>query len=176
VVLGGGLSGIATAYALAEEGCDDITLIEQQPRLGGLAGSFHREGHFYPLGYHHIVHLNKPLLYFLDRIGALPEVRWRRIAMYFRVNGRLYDLAHPLDFLQFPMSLLDKARFARLMLRAFRKSDWSDWLGRSGADLVRTWGGPGVLEAIFEPLSQLKFELPAEEVAPERGRRRVGMV
>jgi len=85
--------------------------------------------------------------------------------MYFRVNGRLYDLAHPVDFLQFPMSMVDKIRFAHLMARAFAKKDWSDWLGRSGADLVQSWGSAGVLKAIFEPLSQLKFELPAEEVS-----------
>lgn len=165
VVLGGGLSGIATAYTLAHAGYRDVTLIERGAKLGGLAGSFQREGHYYPLGYHHIIHLDKTLLFFLDLIGALRDVRWRRIRMYFQVNGRLYDLAHPVDFLRFPMSLADKARFARLMARAFLKKDWSDWLGRSGADLVRSWAGAGVLKAIFEPLSQLKFELPAEEVS-----------
>ena len=164
-VLGGGLSGVAAAYALARAGWKDITIVERGPELGGLAGSFEREGHFYPLGYHHILHRDRTLLYFLDLIGALPEVRWRRIKMLFRVGGRLYDLAHPVDFLRFPMSLLDKVRFAHLMLRTFGKADWNDWLDRSGADLVDTWASPGVRAAIFEPLARLKFELPAGEVS-----------
>lgn len=165
VVLGGGLAGVATAYALMRAGNTDVTIVERGDHLGGLAGSFERDGHSYPLGYHHILHRDQTLLYFLDLIGALPAVRWRRITMLFRVDGRLFDLGTPRDFLQFPMSLADKARFARLMLYAFRKRDWSDWEDRTAADLVDTWAGPGVREAIFEPLCRLKFELPCAEVS-----------
>ena len=79
-----------------------MTVIERGPTLGGLAGSFEREGHFYPLGYHHILHRDRPLLYFLDRIGALPDVRWRRIRMLFHLGGRAYDLGSPGGFLALP--------------------------------------------------------------------------
>jgi protoporphyrinogen oxidase len=165
VVLGGGLSGVAAAYALARSGLSDVTVVESGGNLGGLAGSFEREGHFYPLGYHHILHRDRVLLFFLDLIGALPQVRWRRIRMYFHLGGRWYDLAAPGDFLRFPMSLADKARFARLMLRAFGKQSWTDWEDRSAAELVDRWGGPGVREAIFERLTRLKFELPCDQVS-----------
>jgi len=164
IVLGGGLSGCSAAYALARAGMS-VTVVERAPALGGLAGSFEREGHFYPLGYHHILHRDKTLLYFLELIGALEEVRWRRIRMFFRVGGQLYDLANPVDLLRFPMSLVDKVRFAVLMLRAFAKSDWSDWLDKSAEDLLDAWAGPRVRQALFEPLTQLKFELPCSEVS-----------
>ncbi|MCP3978111.1 MAG: FAD-dependent oxidoreductase [bacterium] len=164
VVLGGGLAGMAAAYSLGRAGCG-VTLVERGPELGGLAGTFRQEGSFYPLAYHHILHRDRVLLWFLDAIGALPQVRWRKIRMLFQLDGRMYDLAHPVDFLRFPMSLPDKARFARLMLRSFRKSDWSDWHERSAEELVDRWGGPGVRDAIFERLSRLKFELPCSEVS-----------
>ena len=90
----------------------------------------------------------------------LPRVHWRRVRMLFRVGGRLHDLGSPAGFLRFPMPTLDKLRFVRLMLRAFAKSDWSDWEGRSAEELVLAWAGPGVARAIFEPLCRLKFELP----------------
>jgi protoporphyrinogen oxidase len=165
VVLGGGLSGVAAAYAAACAGCRNVTVIERGESLGGLAGSFERDGHFYPLGYHHILDRDRPLHFFLDRIGALPDVRWRRIRMAFRVGGRLHELGTPLGFARFPLSAADKLRFARLMLKAFRKRDWSDWQDRSAAELVDRWAGPGVREALFEPLSRLKFELPCREVS-----------
>jgi len=165
VVLGGGLAGMATAYSLARAGWKDVTLIERSDELGGLAGTFEQRGHFYPLAYHHVLHRDRTLLYFLDRIGCLRKVRWRKIRLLFHLDGRLYDLAHPLDFARFPMSLADKLRFVRLMLRSFRKSDWSDWQDRSAAELVDGWGGPGVREAIFERLSRLKFSLPCDEVS-----------
>lgn len=46
VVLGGGLSGAAAAYALARAGVVNVTVIESGGTLGGLAGSFERDGHF----------------------------------------------------------------------------------------------------------------------------------
>jgi len=165
VVLGGGLSGMAAAYTLARAGRTGIVVVERGPELGGLAGTFERDGHFYPLGYHHILHHDRTLLYVLHRIAALPRVRWRKIRMFFRLDGRLYNLADPLDFMRFPMAPMDKLRFVRLMLRCFRKEDWSDWMGRSARELVDRWGGPGVREAIFERLSRLKFDLPCEEVS-----------
>ena len=118
------------AWGLARANDFDVTVIERGPALGGLAGSFERDGHFYPLGYHHILHRDRTLLYFLDRIGALPNVSWRRIRMLFRIRDRLFNLANPLDFLAFPMSSADKARFVLFMARAFGKSDWSVWPGR----------------------------------------------
>jgi protoporphyrinogen oxidase len=164
ILLGGGLSGCSAAYSLAQAGLR-VSVVERAPALGGLAGSFEREGNFYPLGYHHILHRDKTLLYFLELIGALEQVRWRRIRMLFRVGGQLYDLANPVDLLRFPMSRVDKARFAHLMLRAFCKSDWSDWLDKSAEDLVDAWAGPRVRQALFEPLTQLKFELPCSDVS-----------
>ena len=75
VVLGGGLSGAAAAYTLGLSGVRDVTVLESGASLGGLAGSFERDGHFYPLGYHHILHRDRTLLFFLQKIGALPDVR-----------------------------------------------------------------------------------------------------
>jgi protoporphyrinogen oxidase len=165
IVLGGGLSGVAAAYTLVRAGITDVTVVERGATLGGLAGSFEREGHFYPLGYHHILHRDRVLLYFLDLIGALPAVRWRRVRMLFHLGGRSYDLGSASGFLSFPMSLRDKAGFVRLMLKAFNKRDWSDWRDRSAADLVDTYAGPGTREGLFERLTRLKFELPCDEVS-----------
>ena len=85
--------------------------------------------------------------------------------MLFHLGGRAYDLGSPAGFLGFPMSLRDKAGFVRLMLKAFNKRDWSDWQDRSAADLVDSYAGPGARVALFERLTQLKFELPCSEVS-----------
>ena len=81
---------MAAAYALARSGVRDVTIVERGPELGGLAGTFERENHFYPLGYHHILHRDRTLLYILQAIGALPEVRWRTCCRpASRISGRL---------------------------------------------------------------------------------------
>ena len=163
-VLGGGLAGMAAAWELARAGFA-VTLVERGPELGGLAGSFERGGHVYPLGYHHILGRDRTLLAVLDRIGALPSVRWRRVRMLFHRDGRFYNLGSPAGFLRFPLAPADKARFVRLMLCAFRTSDWTDWEGRGGDELIDAWGSPGVRAALFEDLCRLKFELPSSEVS-----------
>jgi protoporphyrinogen oxidase len=142
-----------------------VTVVERGAALGGLAGSLEQDGYFYPLGYHHILHRDRTLLYFLDRIGALPAVRWRRIRMRFERGGRLYELDTPGGFLRFPMRISDKVRFIRLMLTAFARKDWSAWQDRSAAELVDELGGTGVRQALFEDLTRLKFELPCSEVS-----------
>jgi protoporphyrinogen oxidase len=165
VVLGGGLSGVAAAYTLARAGLTNVTVVESSGTLGGLAGSFERDGHFYPLGYHHILHRDRALLFFLERIGALSQVRWRRIRMLFHLGGRAYDLGSIGGFARFPMRATDKVKFVRLMLRTFTKQDWTDWEGRSAAELVDSWAGPGVRTALFERLTRLKFDLPCDQVS-----------
>lgn len=156
---------MAAAYTLSRAGWRDITVIEAGPELGGLAATYRHGDAFYPLAYHHILHRDRTLLWMLDQLGSLPQVRWRKIRMLFRVGGELYDLAHPVDFVRFPMGVVDKLRFARLMLRCFRKSDWDDWNERSAAELVDRWSGAGVRRALFEPLCRLKFDRPADEVS-----------
>lgn len=165
VVLGGGLSGMAAAYTLARAGGRQVTVLERGPELGGLAGTFEHAGHFYPLAYHHILGRDRTLLYFLDLLGVSRDVQWRRIRMLFHHGGALHELGAPRGFLSFPMGLWDKACFARLMLRCFRKSDWSDWQDHSAAELIDRWGSPGVRRTMFEPLTRLKFDLPCSEAS-----------
>jgi protoporphyrinogen oxidase len=165
VILGGGLSGAAAAYTLARAGLSNVTVLESGGSLGGLAGSFECDGHFYPLGYHHILHRDRALLFFLDLIDALPQVRWRRIRMLFQLGQEAYDLGSVGGFARFPMAPSDKVRFVRLMLKAFAKRDWSDWEGRSAAELIDSWAGPGVRTALFERLTRLKFDLPCDQVS-----------
>lgn len=165
VILGGGLSGVGAAYTLACAGWRDIVIVERGAAIGGLAGSFEREGRFYPLGYHHILPRDQTLLRFLDLIGALPRVEWRRIRMLFEADGGIHDLSSLAGFLGFPMRLRDKLRFARLMFRAYAKRDWSDWTGHDAQSLIDTWASSEVRARLFEPLCRLKFELPCEAVS-----------
>jgi protoporphyrinogen oxidase len=165
VVLGGGLSGLAAAWSLAGADVGQITIVERSPALGGLAGSFEHDGRFYPLGYHHILPTDRTLIHFLDLIGALSRVQWRRVRMLFRIDNRLYDFSKPADFLRLPLSVAEKLRFVAMMARAYRTSDWSEWQGRTAQDLVDGWGGASVRHKIFDPLCDLKFELSADQVS-----------
>lgn len=156
---------MAAAAELANSGYGRVVVVERGPELGGLAGTLLRGGREYPLAYHHILHRDRVLHFFLDRLGVLPQVRWRRIRMLFRRHGMFHELGTPGGLLRFPMALADKLRFARLMVRAFGKPRWDEWRDRSAAELIDSLGGPGVRKALFEPLTRVKFGLSCEEVS-----------
>jgi protoporphyrinogen oxidase len=140
-------------------------VLEAGPAVGGLAGSFTNDHGVFPLGYHHILQRDRTLLYVFGVLGLLDRVRWRRVRMLFHTDGAFYDLGRLGGFLRYPMPIVDKLAFARLMLRCFAKSDWRDWESRSAAELVDAWGAEGLRRRMFEPLARIKFELPAAEVS-----------
>ena len=156
---------MGAAYTLLEAGFQDVVIVERDEVLGGLAGTFEQDGHEYPLAYHHILERDSTLHFFLDQIGELERVRWTRIKMFFESGDELYDFTNPIDFLRFPMSLLDKARFTRLMLRCFYQRDWDAWYNRSAQELLDSWAGPGVRQALFEPLCRIKFDLSCAQTS-----------
>ena len=165
VILGGGLAGLGAAYVFGQAGWTNVTIVDAASRVGGLAGSFEHAGRSYPLGYHHILHKDRTLLFVLDRIGALSRVRWKRIRLLIEAREQLYDLATVTGFASFPLGIRDKLCFVRLMLRAAARDDWSAWEGRTSADLIDRWASPAVRRLIFEPLCRLKFELPCDRVS-----------
>lgn len=61
VVLGAGLSGLSTAYKLSNNGFD-VTLIEKDEQVGGLAKTFHKQNYSYDLGPHRFVTTNENIL------------------------------------------------------------------------------------------------------------------
>src|SRR5262249_23937852 len=83
VVLGGGVSGLAAAAALAEAGVRPVTVLEGGRGVGGLAGSFANDHGVFPLWYHHILERDRTLLFVLRALGLMERVRWRRVPLLF---------------------------------------------------------------------------------------------
>jgi len=164
VILGGGMAGIGAACALARAGCD-VSLVERAPELGGLAGSFHQDGAFYPIGYHHILATDQTLRDFLRLIDVHRSVRWRRVRVLFRFGKELHGLGTLREFLRFPLTIRSKAGLAALMARSFSRSDWTSWEGRSAAELVENWGTSELRDRLFEPLARLKFRRGLEDLS-----------
>lgn len=93
-VIGAGPAGIATAYELVEQGYQNVTVLERNPRVGGLCLSAGYHGRAYDLGANYVTSayreirrlakkLDAPLyketeaLFFSTR--AAPSVAWRSI-------------------------------------------------------------------------------------------------
>lgn len=62
VILGGGLSGISTAYFLQQKGFKDITILEKENKTGGLCKSVRKDGYIYDIGPHILFSKDKEML------------------------------------------------------------------------------------------------------------------
>ena len=155
---------MAAAHALARAGCSDVTIVERGPKLGGLAGSFEHDGHSYPLGYHHILHRDRTLLYFLDASarcrrsagGGPHALSPGRSAPRPRLSDRLpalSDVARRQDALRAP----DAARLPQDGLDGLDGRERR----RAGRPLGGSRGAPGDLRAAGE--AALRALLPGDQ-------------
>ncbi|MFD7444931.1 hydroxysqualene dehydroxylase HpnE [Streptomyces sp. NPDC059909] len=89
VVVGGGLAGITAALRLADSGLR-VTLVENRPRLGGLAFSFRRGDLTVDNGQHVYLRCCTAYRWFLDRVDGA-----RLAPLQPRLDVPVLDVAHP---------------------------------------------------------------------------------
>ncbi|MBI9073572.1 MAG: FAD-dependent oxidoreductase [Melioribacteraceae bacterium] len=73
IIIGGGISGLATGVYLSEKGAD-VLLLEASPKLGGRAYSLEYNGNFVDNGQHILMGCYNNTLSFLDKIGTLDKL------------------------------------------------------------------------------------------------------
>lgn len=156
-ILGGGITGLTTAFYLSRAGYK-VTVLEAQKDVGGLASAFNYGPFTWDKFYHCILTSDKSLLALLEDIGLSSSLRWNKTEVGFYSHDKLYRMTAPADLLKFPhLSMTDKFRFAAGTLFAAR-------LARSeGLESVplKAWTvrifGKTLYQEIWEPLLRCKL-------------------
>lgn len=164
-VIGGGFCGLAAAYELGRMGIR-VTVLERDPEVGGLAGSFDVGGTRLEKFYHHWFTSDANITQLVHELGRADRVMLRptRTGMYYAHN--LFKLSSPTDLLKFPLlAMPDRIRLGLLALRARRIRNWRALEDRTAADWLRDLGGENVYRIVWEPLLRGKFGDAAEQVA-----------
>jgi protoporphyrinogen oxidase len=164
IVVGGGVSGLACARALAKKGIP-VTVLEREQYVGGLAASFNHEHRYYPLGYHQILPTDSVLLDTLKELRLISRVSWGASPLNFFIDGHEYNLARPLDFLRIPLSGAAKLGFISLGVRILLERNWSRWENVPASDWICRWGNSAILRELFEPLVDMKYGLRPRQVS-----------
>jgi protoporphyrinogen oxidase len=157
-VVGGGISGLVTAYFLLKKGYD-IELFERTHQLGGFASSFDFGGLNIEKYYHFICGGDKNLLDLTYELGIRDKVKFKPTKTASFYNGRFYSLSTPVDLLKFsPLPFFSRLRFGltTLYLRAQKKDP--DYLDRIPAkEWIINSMGKAPYEVIWYPLLKKKF-------------------
>ncbi len=161
-VLGGGITGLTAAYHLSKKG-HQVTLIEKEKVLGGLAVGFKAKGWDWHLerAYHHLFANDYDIINFAKEIG------FNKIFFRTPVTSSLYEeprgykilpLDTPIDLLRFPyLGLIDKLR-AGAILAFLKVSPFLGFYERvTSEDFLKISMGKNVWNRLWQTLFRGKF-------------------
>lgn len=156
-VIGGGISGLASAFRLAERG-HSVTLFEGEDFLGGLGTTFPYRGGHLERFYHCILPNDDALIRLIRAVGLGDELLWRGTDMGFMYQGRVFPLNTPGDLLRFsPLSVLDRLRLGTMAIRT-RFSGLDPSLDHVAVgDWIRSMIGERAFEILWKPMLMAKL-------------------
>jgi protoporphyrinogen oxidase len=159
------LAGLAAAHALLAKGIP-VTVLEREPRPGGLARSVSIGGESIDAFYHFICRPDVELVDLIARMGLQARLHWRPALTSCLQNGRLYRFTTPLDLLRFtPVPFGQRLRFGWTVLRCQYRKDWQDLDAVTARDWLTRQVGEQAYNAIWDPLLRIKFGAHHGEVS-----------
>lgn len=165
VIVGAGFTGLSAAYYLSLAGFN-VTVLEKDDCVGGLAGCFDVGGEKLEKFYHHWFTSDKHIIDLITRLGLEEKLVFHstKTGMYYARN--FYKLSGPLDVLRFkPLSLQDRIRLGLLVLKARRCADWYKIESMTARQWLIKLAGKKVYEIVWKPLINGKFGQYASDVS-----------
>jgi protoporphyrinogen oxidase len=156
-VIGGGISGLASALRIAALG-RPVTLIESETFLGGLGTTFPYRGGHLERFYHCILPEDTALVALIQDLGLGGELQWKRTRMGFMHQRRLYPMDSPLDLLRFsPLTLVERLRLGLMGLNVRRNGLTPGLDDVPVGDWIRSQVGDRAFEILWRPLLEAKI-------------------
>jgi protoporphyrinogen oxidase len=162
-IIGGGLTGLVAAYALARD--HEIDLFEKMPYLGGCLSSYHINDYWIERYYHHCFSSDTTLFSLLEELGLQDRLEWKNGTTGYYARDKIYPLNTPLQILRYPeLTFMDKARLGWLTLTA-KKTDIRSLDDIPADQFIIENLGLNVYTSFFEPLLKSKFGERRREVS-----------
>lgn len=169
VILGGGLTGLATAYYLSQTN-NELVVIEKGERLGGLAGGFKQPHWNWELErtYHHIFDNDEAILTLSKQIkfNTFSFSTPTTSSLFGSKNNyRIFPIDSPKDFLFLPeLSFISKVR-AGITLVFLKISPYFAWYEKiTSSDFLKKTMGGEAWRVLWEQLFRKKYGKYAEKI------------
>ena len=164
-VQGGGALGLAAALRLAQAG-RQVTLIEREPQLGGLAAGFSVGPNYLEKFYHHIFRTDTTIIGFIRELGLEGRLLWGQPNTSTLSRGRIVSLGGIPDLLRLPLlAPADRFRFLAGMAVLKAIPNEKVFTGWTAAAWMPRLMGRRVYDVMWEPILRGKFGARADEIA-----------
>jgi protoporphyrinogen oxidase len=157
-IIGGGLTGLTTAYRLIQQG-HKVTIYEASDYLGGLAAGFELAGHRVEHAYHFLYKTDEYILGLVKELGLEDKLTFHKSSVSTYYGDTLYPMETPIDLIKFkPISFIDRIRAGVTVLYLQRVKNWRKLENITALEWLRKYAGRSVSDVIWEPLLRGKFD------------------
>ncbi|MDP3459296.1 MAG: NAD(P)/FAD-dependent oxidoreductase [Hyphomonas sp.] len=157
-IIGGGLTGLTTAYRLIQQG-HKVTIFEASDYLGGLAAGFELAGHRVEHAYHFLYKTDEYILGLVKELGLEDKLTFHKSSVSTYYGDTLYPMETPIDLIKFkPISFIDRIRAGVTVLYLQRVKNWRKLENITALEWLRKYAGRSVSDVIWEPLLRGKFD------------------
>jgi protoporphyrinogen oxidase len=157
-IVGGGLTGLTTAYRLIKAG-HKVTIFEASDALGGLAAGFELAGHRVEQAYHFLYKTDQYILGLTEELGLSNKLTFHKSSVSTYYGNTLYPMETALDLIRFkPVGLIDRIRAGLTVLYLQKVKNWRSLSTITALEWLRKYAGEAVTSVIWEPLLRGKFD------------------
>jgi len=164
VVIGGGITGLATAYIAAKSG-KKVAIVEASNSIGGLLSTFEVENTRLEFYYHHFFMHDAELQWLIHDLGIEDKLFFKKTSMGVFKNGKIFNFNSPIDLLKYtPINFIDKIRFELTSIFLGKFAKWEKYEHVSSFKWLNKWAGKSTSESLWNPLLKIKFGPYASQV------------
>lgn len=164
-IVGGGFAGLSAAYELVKKGLN-VTILEAEGEIGGLAAAFDVGTQKLECFYHHWFTNDVEVMRLIDELGLYDRVTISPTNTSIYYANRFFKLSTPWELLNFtPLSFVDRIRLGLLVLRARCVKDWMALEDKTAREWLCALGGENIYRVVWQPLLEGKFGPYAEKVS-----------
>ena len=165
LVIGAGFTGLSAAYELSKKGIN-VTVLEAESEIAGLAAAFDVAGEKLDRFYHHWFTNDSAVMNLIAelQLNQYVSIKPSNTGIYYA--NHFFKLSTPWDLLKFkPLKFLDRVRLGLLTLKARRVKNWRELENISAKEWLQKLGGEAVYRTVWEPLLVGKFGPYADEIS-----------
>lgn len=166
VIIGGGYTGLSAAFELSKKNFQ-VTIIEKENEIGGLARTFEVESNiFLERFYHHWFTNDIHIINLIAELGLSKKVIWNKTNTGMFFANKFYKLSSPIDLLKFSaLSFINRLRLGFLTIKARRIKNWKTLESQTAENWLINNGGKKVFDVVWDPLLKGKFGQYKEQIS-----------